>query len=82
MNGRCSSVLYVGGNWSNGANAGLSYWNSNNDLSNSNTNIGSRLAYQPSLSERTMPLGRTHQTNPNLSAGRTIDPNVGMRLIG
>lgn len=38
-------VLIVGGNWNNGANAGLSAWNSNNDLSNSNSNIGARLAY-------------------------------------
>jgi len=40
-----SGVLIVGGNWNNAANAGLSAWNSNNDLSNSNTNIGARLAY-------------------------------------
>lgn len=40
-----SGVLNVGGNWNNAANAGLSAWNSNNDLSNSNTNIGARLAY-------------------------------------
>lgn len=38
-------VLIVGGNWNNGAMAGLSYWNSNNDLSNSNDNIGARSAY-------------------------------------
>lgn len=34
----------VGGNWSNGTNAGLWYVNCNNSASNSNTNIGARLA--------------------------------------
>ena len=34
----------VGGNWSNGANAGLWYVNCNNSASNVNSNIGSRLA--------------------------------------
>ncbi|MEO1750738.1 reverse transcriptase/maturase family protein [Thiofaba sp. EF100] len=33
-----------GGNWSNGANAGLFYLNVNNDPSNANSNIGARLA--------------------------------------
>lgn len=33
----------VGGNWDNGSNAGLFYLNTNNDSSNSNSNIGSRL---------------------------------------
>jgi hypothetical protein len=36
--------LSNGGNWSNGANAGLFYLNVNNAASNSNTNIGGRLA--------------------------------------
>jgi len=33
-----------GGNWNNGSNAGLWNLNCNNDASNSNTNIGARLA--------------------------------------
>jgi hypothetical protein len=37
-------MAYYGGNWSNGANAGLFYLNVNNASSNSNTNIGGRLA--------------------------------------
>ena len=36
------SVLCVGGNWNNGSNAGLWYFNGNNDSSNSNSNIGLR----------------------------------------
>ena len=36
--------LINGGNWGNGANAGLFYLNVNNAASNSNTNIGGRLA--------------------------------------
>jgi len=35
---------YYGGNWSNGANAGLFYANVNNVPSNANSNIGARLA--------------------------------------
>jgi len=37
-------IVYNGGNWNNGANAGLFNLNLNNDASNANTNIGSRLA--------------------------------------
>ena len=37
--------VYVGGNWDNGSNAGVSYVNANNSLSNSNNNVGSRLNY-------------------------------------
>lgn len=36
--------MYRGGNWNNGANAGLFYLNGNNARSNSNTNIGFRSA--------------------------------------
>jgi retron-type reverse transcriptase len=35
---------YYGGNWGNGANAGLFYLNANNAPSNANSNIGARLA--------------------------------------
>ncbi|MDY0246376.1 MAG: hypothetical protein RBR26_05575 [Methanosarcina mazei] len=37
-----SVSLYVGGNWTNGANAGVSNLNANT-VGNSNTNIGARL---------------------------------------
>jgi RNA-directed DNA polymerase len=37
-------IVYNGGNWNNGSNAGLFNLNLNNEASNSNTNIGSRLA--------------------------------------
>jgi len=33
-------LAHVGGNWNNGSNAGLSYWNLNNTSSNANVNIG------------------------------------------
>lgn len=36
--------MYRGGNWNNGANAGVFYLNGNNSRSNSNTNIGFRPA--------------------------------------
>jgi hypothetical protein len=35
-------VLYVGGNWDNGSNAGLFYFNGDNGSSGSNSNIGAR----------------------------------------
>ena len=38
-------LLNVGGNANNGANCGVAYANSNNDFSNSNTNIGARLKF-------------------------------------
>lgn len=38
------AAAYNGGNWDNGANAGLFYLNVNNAPSNANTNIGARLA--------------------------------------
>jgi len=38
----CALAL-LGGNWNNGANDGLSYWNLNNTSSNTNINIGARL---------------------------------------
>lgn len=36
--------MYRGGNWNNGANAGVFYLNGNNSRTNSNTNIGFRVA--------------------------------------
>ena len=39
----CSSGVLFGGNANNGANAGLSYANTNNTASNTNANIGSQL---------------------------------------
>ena len=38
-------VLYVGGNWNNGSNAGLLYFNANYASSNSNSNISARLLF-------------------------------------
>ena len=35
----------LGSNWNNGSNAGLFYFNLNNDSSNTNSNIGSHLCY-------------------------------------
>lgn len=36
-------VLHVGGNWNNGGNAGLFYFNANNSSSDTNSNVGARL---------------------------------------
>ena len=36
-------VLHVGGNWNNGGNAGLFYFNANNSSSATNSNVGARL---------------------------------------
>ena len=40
-------VLMVGGNYSNGSNAGLLYFNANNSSSNTSSGIGARLLYHP-----------------------------------
>ena len=37
--------LIRGGNWNNGANAGVFYSNLNNPRSNSNGNVGARVAF-------------------------------------
>lgn len=59
-----SRVLNVGGNansdWSNSVQYGLSYANANNDTSNSNSNIGSRLFFVIQFAvTSTLPNGRT-----------------------
>ena len=36
-------VLHVGGNWNNGGNAGLFYFDANNSSSDTNSNVGARL---------------------------------------
>lgn len=36
-------VLHVGGDWNNGGNAGLFYFNANNSSSDTNSNVGARL---------------------------------------
>lgn len=41
---RIRATLYIGGSWNNGANDGLFAFNVNNGASNSNSNIGFRLA--------------------------------------
>lgn len=38
-------LVHAGGNLNNGVNAGVTYRNSNNDLSNANSNNGSQLSY-------------------------------------
>lgn len=57
-------ACFVGGNANNGANAGLAYVNSNNAVSNSNTNIGSRICGKNNTRRpATLPLGKTQQNN-------------------
>lgn len=84
-----SRCLNVGGNWNNGANAGVGYFNANNSLDNSNYNIGARLAYLPVLGQINIILGKDHaswqkieQQNP--SSGRRAcgyaRPNDGIKV--
>ena len=54
----CLRVLLVGGNSTNGTNAGPFYWNANNTASNSNTNIGRRLCFIGLVSRMSLPLGK------------------------
>jgi len=49
-------LSYAGGNWNNGANAGVFALNGNNPRSNSNTNIGFRAAFL-SFARRRTPMG-------------------------
>ena len=82
-------VLDVGGNWSNGANAGLLYFNANNTSSNSNSNISARLLSNsiiiaqafPHPLVKIMPRGRKLVGHSNALAGNkdviTIPKRVG-----
>ena len=40
-------VLFVGGSWSNGGNAGLFYFDADNTSSNTNSSVGARLLFHP-----------------------------------
>lgn len=63
--------VYVGGNWNNSTNAGVSYVNANNDLNNSNNNIGSRLNFDNKITVTpTLALART--TQRTRSVGTTV----------
>jgi RNA-directed DNA polymerase len=59
-------LVHAGGNLNNGVNAGVSYRNSNNDLSNANSNNGSQLSYFVLTSSR------------NLASGQ----NIGQKIMG
>lgn len=60
--GRSCGVLF-GSNANNGVNAGLTYVNSNNTPSNSNTNIGSHLCLKKLKGATTVPLGKRFKVN-------------------
>lgn len=82
-------MLYVGGNWNNGTNAGLLYFNANNTSSNSNSNISARLLSNsiiiaqafPHPLVKIMPRGRELVGHSNALAGNkdviTIPKRVG-----
>jgi len=75
---------YVGGNWSNGANAGLWYVNCNNSASNSNSNIGARLASDLLTARNRTPTGWRAVPHPSgrLSSlhGETSIERGGLRV--
>ena len=75
-----SSCLIVGGNWDNGDKAGLSCANVNNDLSNSNDNIGARLAYPSSVQEINVTLGKDHASRQKNT--KNITHSIGRRACG
>ena len=86
--------LKVGGRWANGATCGLSAFNSNNDLTNSNENNGARLAYpsETSSHKKQLTVGTDRapwqniKTNNNHSFGSSASEyglaKNGSRLIG
>jgi hypothetical protein len=53
-------ALYGGGNWNNGTNTGLFYFNANNTASNANINISARLSYEDIIyfTSQSFPLGK------------------------
>jgi hypothetical protein len=51
--------VIVGSNANNSTNAGSFYLNSNNDSSNANRNIGTRLSVMFVLAQHSLPLGKT-----------------------
>ncbi len=53
LTGYIRNILNVSGNWNNGSNAGLGNVNLNNESTNSNSNIGSRLELRMFNGERT-----------------------------
>lgn len=55
-------LVISGGNWSNTSNAGVGYANCNNSLSNSNSNIGARLAHMNHHSDSGLTSGWNRQT--------------------
>ena len=59
-------LLIVGSNANNGSQCGLSYANSNNGFSNSNTNIGARLKI---YTEKKL------ETQATIRPGRTVEPD-------
>ena len=59
--GLLSVLLLAGGNWNNGRNAGPSYRNANNTVSNVNSNNGTHLELRYRLS------GPEQRTDPNLT---------------
>jgi len=48
-NGGAGGAAIRGGNWNNGANAGAFTLNLNNAATNTNTNIGFRCVFRPSV---------------------------------
>lgn len=75
-----SRSVNVGGNWNNGSNAGVSYVNANNSLSNTNSNIGSRLNFGISIAViPTLALART--TDCEHSVG-TVNGKIGCNNEG
>jgi hypothetical protein len=85
------TVLIAGGNWNNGLSAGLAAANANNALSNSNSNIGARLAYTSRIKASNITLGKDPATWQKITknnhptgrrAYRYARPNVGTRFLG
>ena len=77
--GLLSVLLLAGGNWNNGRNAGPSYRNANNTVSNSNRNNGTHVELRFRLSgpeQRTdlSPnfVGAKYTTSPQESAGTRV----------
>lgn len=71
--------MYRGGNWNNGANAGVFYLNGNNARSNSNTNIGFRPALASFVTICGLRLSRNMRQKGRIS--RPTRPKKNARVV-
>lgn len=77
--GRPAFFLLAGGNWNNGLNAGPSYRNTNNSVTNSNRNIGTHVELRSFLggpeqrTDQSLIFETKHTTSPKGSISTGVE---------